>query len=332
MTTQLYLGYDDTIAETQLSAIGGTSGVTGRSGRGLAHRQSTTTAARAVIFQTALSTFWIGMGFNFSGGAPIANPVLKFMAPDGTTQHVAIGTDAAGHFTIYGPAGTVVATSTTAFAFSVWRFLEANIIISDTVGLVEIRLGESVIMSYSGDTRNGSATTVAFMDVSGTTAGSAGGVDIDDLYLDDAGYLGDVTVEKLDPTGNGSSTQWLGSDGNSVDNYLLVDDPTTSNMTDYVGDSVSGHLDLYTMSDLPSGYSVLAIQEIIYAQKSDAGTAPTVLPVAKGQSGTTRTDTAIPALSTTAQAYVSQIRTTDPDGNALTAARVNAMEVGVKIS
>jgi hypothetical protein len=103
-------------------------------------------------------------------------------------------------------------------------------------------------------------------------------------------------------------------------------------MTDYVGASVSGKLDLYTMGDLPAGYSVLAIQEVIYAQKSDAGTGPTLLPVAKGQSGTVRTDTALPALSTTPVAYVGQMRTTDPDGNALTAARVNAMEVGVKIS
>jgi hypothetical protein len=103
-------------------------------------------------------------------------------------------------------------------------------------------------------------------------------------------------------------------------------------MTDYVGASVSGTLDLYAMADLPAGYSVDAIQEKIYAQKSDAGTPPTLLPVAKGQSGTTRTDTAVAALSTTATVYLADIRTTDPDGNALTAARVNAMQVGVKIS
>jgi hypothetical protein len=329
MATQMYLGFDDTIPENGLSALGGTSGVTGRSGRGLACRRQTTALAHLAILQTPLSTLWCGMGY-FIGAVPNAQRNISFVAPDGTTIHCGIGRDSSDHVTIYGPAGTVVATSAGTFSNAVWRYLEANVVIHDTTGLVEVRIGETVVVSYSGDTRNGTATTVGFIDAVGGTSSAA--VDYDDLYIDDAGYLGDITVEALSPTGNGSSSDWVGSDGNSTDNYLLVDDPTTSNMTDYVGASVSGKLDLYTMGDLPAGYSVLAIQEIIYAQKSDAGTAPTLLPVAKGQAGTTRTDTAVPALSTTPLAYVSQMRTTDPDGNALTAARVNAMEVGVKIS
>lgn len=328
MTLQMYLGYDDTIPETSLSPVGGTSGATGRSGRGLATRRASATMSIFVNMPTALSTLYFGVGVKF-GSSFVANRFLGFLAPDSTTQHVAVGIDAAGRITIYGPANTVVATSASvAVAFSTWNYYEVKVVIHDTLGSVEVRQDETVVVSYSGDTRNGAATAVQFV----SNAAPAGSVDFDDVYVEDAAYLGDITVEALTPNGNGSSSDWVGSDGNSTDNYLLVDDPTTSNVTDYVGASVSGKLDLYTMGDLPAGYSVTAIQEVIYAQKSDAGTPPTLLPVAKGQSGTTRTDTALPALSTTAQAYVSQIRTTDPDGNALTAARVNAMEVGVKIS
>lgn len=326
MTLQGFVGYDDTQPEVQLAGTGGTSGVTGRSGRGLAVRCSSATK-NLFIFPTALSTFYMGFGARFStlAGAKF----ITFYAPDHSTIHgqVALGND--GSVSIYGPANTVVATSAASlFTSATWCFLEIKYIVHDTTGVIEIRKDESVILTYNGDTRNGAATTVGFADAV-VPAGIQ--VDYDDLWVDDAGYLGDKTVEWLTPSGDGSSSGWLGSDGNSTNNSLLVDDPTTANMTDYVAASVSGTLDLYAMGDLPAGYSVDAIQEAIYVQKSDAGTPPTVLPVAKGQSGTTRTDTALPALSTTAQYQLGQLRTTDPDGNALTAARVNAMEVGVKI-
>lgn len=327
MALQLMNGFDDTVIETQISAQGGTSGVTGRAGIGLACRRGSSTLAHMSILPTALSTLYCGVAIKVTTLA--AGRIVAFMAPDGTTMHCGFGFDATGHVVIYGPANTIVATSSSAVvSTAVWNYYEAKVIISDTVGVVEIRQDETVVVSFAGDTRNGAATTVGFIDTSSPTSNT----DFDDHWVDDAGYLGDKTVIELAPSGNGSSSGWVGSDGNSTDNYLLVDDPTTSNMTDYVGASVSGTLDLYAMADLPAGYSVDAIQEKIYAQKSDAGTPPTLLPVAKGQAGTTRTDTAVPALSTTAQVVLGQLRTTDPDGNALTAARVNAMEVGVKIS
>lgn len=329
MALQMFLGFDDTIPETAITALGGTAGVTGRAGIGLAARRSSTaTAANIAVFPTALSTFYFGVAFRTN--AANAQSFIRFLDGGNTVNHFRIAKDVAGTLTILGPANTVVATSAVGIiALNTWYYLEVKGVIHDTTGSVEVRLNESVVMSFSGDTRNGAPTTAQIVQCVGT---SGENLDFDDLYVDDAGYLGDKTVVTLLPNGNGSSSDWVGSDGNSTDNYLLVDDPTTSDVTDYVGASVSGKLDLYTMTDLPAGYSVDAIQEVIYAQKSDAGTPPTVLPVAKGQSGTTRTDTALPGLSTTAQSYLAQIRTTDPDGNALTAARVNAMEVGVKIS
>jgi hypothetical protein len=327
MTLQGFVGYDDTQPEVALAGTGGSSGITGRSGRGLAVRNSSS-SKNLFIMPTALSTLYVGFGFRTNTLA--GSRFVTFMAPDHSTKHCAVGLDNSGNVTIYGPADTVVATSAIGAIFtgSVWCFIEVKVVISDTVGIVEVRKDESVVLTYNGDTRNGTATTVGYID-SIVPAGI--NIDIDDLWVDDAGYLGDKTVEWLTPNGNGSSSGWLGSDGNSTDNYLLVDDPTTANVTDYVAASVSGTLDLYTMGDLPTGYSVDAIQEAIFVQKSDAGTPPTVLPVAKGALGTTRTDTAIPALSTTAQYQLGQLRTTDPDGNPLTAARVNGMEVGVKI-
>lgn len=330
MTKVLCNGFDLTLAETPISQVGGTAAVTGRSGRGLAYRKSANGATRLTILPTALSTLYTGFGMRWNGGLTVQQNIF-FVAPDGSTRHGGFGVDATGHITIYGPAGTVVATSTAAaVVIGVWNYYEVKYIVHDTTGVIEVRQDEAVLLTYNGDTRNGAATTIAFID-SGNGA-AVNSIDHDDHWVDDAGYLGDKTVETLDPTSNGSNSDWVGSDGNSTDNYLLVDDPTTPNMTDYVGASVSGKIDLYGFSDLPAGYSVDAIQEAIYVQKSDAGTPPTVLPFAKGQSGGTRADTALSALSTTATIQLGDLRTTDPDGNALTKARVDAMEVGYKIS
>jgi hypothetical protein len=324
-----FWGFDDTVVESN-SNTPGTSGVTGRSGLGLAARRNAGTLLVMSSF-TGLSSLWCGVAVRF--GSLGNAPALHFIAPDGTTIHCSVGITSGGALVIYGPGGsTVVATSATGLiSTGTWYYLEAHVVIHDTTGVVEVRLGETVVLTYNGDTRNGAATTVAFISDRSPVAVS-NGADFDDHYVDDAAYQGDITVVTLLPDGNGSSSGWTGSDGNSTDNYLLVDDSPTPNVTDYVAASVSGTQDLYSMGDMPAGYSVIAIQELIYAQKSDAGTPPTLLPVAKGALGTVRTDTALPTLSTTAQLVNAQIRTTDPDGNPLTAARVNAMEVGVQIS
>jgi hypothetical protein len=337
MATLMALGFDDTIPIPTLSAFGGTAGLTGANGLGLWARQSGTNATTVAIFTNLstmaaapLSTFVIGFRMRASN-ASSAVRWGTFVSTDGTTVHFGIGFDATSHVVIYGPANTVVATSAATFLDDTAYYTEVKATIHDTTGSVEVRMAESVVVSYSGDTRNGATTQVGSFAVRNTGSGST--LDIDDLYLDDTAYKGDMAVVTLKPNGNGDSSQFnANSDGNSTDNYALVNESPTPSMTTYVGDATSGHIDLYTMDDLPAGYVVDSMYETALIQKSDAGTPPTLLPVAKGQSGTVRTDTAFPALSTTAVFTPAQLRTTDPDGNALTVARINAMQVGVKIS
>lgn len=336
MTGLMALGFDDTIAVSGLSVMAGTSGLTGANGLGLWARTGSTSYQHAAIFTNMstlavapLSTFYVGFRFKASTTA-VAVRWCEFRAPDGTTVHFGVGFDATSHLVIYGPAGSVVATSAGTYLANVAYYMEVKGVIHDTTGSVEVRIDESVAVSFSGDTRNGAATTVQYMDV--RNVGSASSMDIDDFWLDDAAYKGDMAVITRRPNGNGDSSQFTNSASTSVNNYSYVDDSPTPSMTDYVADSVSGHIDLYTMDAVPAGYVIESVYEVGYVQKSDAGTPPTLLPVAKGQAGTTRTDTAFPALSTTAQLLPAVMRTTDPDGNALTLARVNATQVGVKIS
>lgn len=324
-------GFDDAVAEQYASAFN-PAPVTGLLGVGKAYN-SGGSVAQTIALPTSTASGVIGFRHTYTGSG--ASGTLLTLN-EGATNHITIGTTATGLITIARGA-TVVATSTSAIApANVVTYYEVKFTIADTGGFCEVKLNGTSIVSFTGDTRN-AGTTGLVNTYAINRGGNTGGFTVDDLYILDLtgaapynDYLGDVAVRTLLPTGNGDSSGWLGSDGNSTDNYLLVDE-VDSTMTDYVGASVSGTLDLYAMADLPSGYDVLAVQERIYAQKSDAGTPPTVLPVAKGALGTVRTDTALAALSTTAQSLGADIRTTDPDGNALTVARVNAMQVGVKV-
>ena len=86
-------------------------------------------------------------------------------------------------------------------------------------------------------------------------------------------FLGDITVETLYPNGDGAANQWLGSDGNSTSNYLLVNETGAPVTTSYTGDSVSGHRDLYTLTDLVATTgTVVGVCHQAYAAASDAVT------------------------------------------------------------
>lgn len=54
------------------------------------------------------------------------------------------------------------------------------------------------------------------------------------------------------PNGNGDNSQWTGSDGNSTDNYLLLDETPPNDATDYVESNTSGQIDDYTVDNTPA--------------------------------------------------------------------------------
>jgi hypothetical protein len=256
---------------------------------------------------------------------------------EGATVHCGIGVDASGHLTIVGAAGTTLATSTYAMTASIWSSLEAKAVIHDTTGSLEVKVDGTVIVSATGiDTRNGGTGVVNTIAVRKTNnAGSTTTSSLDCFYIGDNtgaaplnGYVGDIAIRLQLPNGNGDSSDWVGSDGNSTDNYLLVDE-ATANATDYVGTAATAKTDLYALTDIPTTDLPLATQAVIYAAKSDAGTPPVLKMVTKGDGGTVVEESAV-TLSTTYQMFAGAIRLTDPDGDTLTATNVNGMQGGVR--
>lgn len=174
-------------------------------------------------------------------------------------------------------------TDTNIFTFDTWHYLELGGKIHDTTGTAEVRLNGVTILSVTAsDTRNGG--TVGTVNKMGFTGGGDGASTqnkyFDDFYMLNEqgsapwnGFLADTRCYPLYPNGNGNYSQLVGSDADSTNNYLLVDEVGTPSSADYVGSATNGDKDTYTFEDMPvSVGTIRAIETRLYAAKSETGT------------------------------------------------------------
>lgn len=217
-------------------------------------------------------TFGMALRLNVlnSGNAPIA-----LYSNSGNNLQFTLKINASGYVQIYRGSSTLLATGTTALPLDTWLYLELQVLISTTVGTAEVRINGATTpdITFSGNTQN--YVTSNLVDQWYYSAYA----DLDDVYVFDANgttnttFAGDVRVYALLPNGNGSSSQFTGSDGDSTNNYQLVNEQPFST-SDYVGSATSGQRDTYAMADLPANVStVLGAQNNVIVAKSDAGTA-----------------------------------------------------------
>lgn len=75
----------------------------------------------------------------------------------------------------------------------------------------------------------------------------------------DPTWFGPLKVHSFKPTGT-SSGQWMGSDGNTVDNHLLVDDGDPTVQDWVTATAGTGLRDLYTHAGAPSGVPIHGVR------------------------------------------------------------------------
>lgn len=304
------------------------SWTTGRFG-GLAWRP-----ASNWFYQTSTARDTVVLGFAYYYPSAGSGVMVTFGNAAAATQ-LTVQLDGSGGYTLRRGSSTVIATSPlNALTASAWQYIEIKAKVHDTAGVFEIKINGTVINSFTGDTcQTGTDYTVTRFDWSSATNGTL----VDDLYfLDTTGpapyndYMGDMKIETLVPNGNGNSSQLVGSDGNSVDNYALVDEIPAS-ATDYAGSAVVGNKDTYALSNLvTSAGSVLAVLTSAFCFKSDAGAAN--IQVVE-RVGTTERESAAVALAASPGSWHDLgCNVLDPTGAAWTITNVNAMEVGVKVA
>lgn len=279
---------------------------------------------------TASNKLIIGFGL-FTAGASY----VTVYGDTGATQHITVVRNtSSGVLEIRRGAfnGTLLASGTQPIFNNQWNYVEVSATISDTVGEVHVRLNGQTTddVSYTGDTKNGgTATTIDRMQIVVTSSSR-----LSDVYiLNDTGttnnnFLGDVAVRTLSPSGDGTYSQLLGSDGDSLSNYLLVDEHPYSS-TDYVGSATTGQKDAYAMADLPAGVTTIyGVQVNGLMAKTDAtlGQARLLLRTnATDHGGTTR------ALTTTFTGYYDLYEINPVTSVAWTPTDVNGLESGMEI-
>jgi hypothetical protein len=286
------------------------------------------------VFPAALTTVGVGFAFRFDT-APTGNAVfLAFF--DGATEHVRLELSP-GRLIRATRAGTLLGTGTFRLDVNQTYYIECKVTIDDSTGVVVVKVNEITDINLSSqDTRNAGNASVDRIRPQTTSWVSGAASFFDDLVIWDTtggaptnDFLGDIRVEALFPNGNGNSSQWVGNDGNSTDNYLLVDETAPNSDTDYVESSTVGNKDTYAYGNLtPTTGTVYGVQINPFAKKTDAG-ARSIVSVAR-HSGS-ETDGPVKTLNST-YGYLPDIRETKPGGGAWSISDINAAEFGIKVN
>jgi hypothetical protein len=284
-------------------------------------------------------TIFCGFAFLPDGGS--GEEGMLCLLDSGTLQVFVRYSHAAGEWKAFRGSGSnqIGATVVSKLANSTWSYIEMRFVIDNAAGEVEVLVNGTQIVNITGvDTQN---TANAY--VNGFRLGDDGDDftfhAFDDLYiLDDVDsgvvgapnndFLGDVRVQVRLPDNNGNSSQWVGSDGNSTNNYQLVDETAPNNDTDYVEASSVGNKDTYSFQDMTAtSGTVYGVQVSPYARKTDAGTKEIV---AVSRLATVEEDSSASAL-TADYIYYPKVFEANPDGDQWEIADVNSAEFGVKV-
>lgn len=310
----------------------GSAMVTGRTGAGQA-LQLTTTGSCEKVFNNTSQAWRIGFAVNLQSQTGSTFQVISLK--DNTSSQVELTWLNSRRFQ-FSRNGTLVGSAgATTLSTSTWYYIEFYVSIKDSISLGNAQLYingvQELNLPATTDIKN---TANSFADRVNISGGGFWSFYIDDFVVSQEAdtttptFLGDRKVATLYPDGSGNYSDFTGSDGNSVNNYQLVDETLTDD-NDYVtGDAVSFR-DSYSFtnpSQTPT--TVDAIQVVSNIRKDDTGsrTGRTFVRV----SGTNYEGSDI-TLSTS---YIMDcnLYTSNPNTTlAWTASDVNALEAGVKV-
>lgn len=264
--------------------------------------------------------------------------LLRFSSDGAATSHITLRCTETGTIEVRRGlgTGTVIGTTTATIPRNTWHYLECRVTLSDTVGVVELRLNGVTILNLTNqDTKNAGTKTVIDSITLCCGTGTTGDLGYwDDVYIlnaagaDNNTFLGEIRVRCLLPNANGASSQLVGSDSNSVDNYQLVNE-VPPDPASYVGSATADQKDTYGFGNIPDGSgTVKGVQINAYASKTDAGLRSIALVTRSAGSDYDGSDQAL----STSNLFYNQIRELDPATSAAwTRAAVDSAEFGVKV-
>lgn len=266
-----------------------------------------------------------------------ANDPRIFTLRTGTTIVVSVAWNGTSFVAYVG--GTAVSTVLHApFAVNdAWFHISVDVKIANSGGWIRVYVDGVQVIDFSGDTDNGgvSFNNAVYGQADSDSWLNGSFVYFDDIYIDDttgeatASLAPDSRFELITPNGNGDYSAWAGNDGNSTDNYLLVDelppdDDTTYIQTDTLGNQNAVNMTTFT---IPAGWTVAAVIPIAYAKKDDAlGTLDLRVFTRLGSTDQESGDKVLG----TSYSIIRDRQTAKPGGGAWAQGDIDAVEIGVK--
>ncbi|MGH7639502.1 MAG: hypothetical protein ACREN7_00220 [Candidatus Dormibacteria bacterium] len=302
------------------------------SGAGALYNSGSAGTAPARIF-TSEDTWTVGMAVNLTGlNAPL------WTIYDSSTNHIQLTVSLTGTGAIQAEveAGTYTSDSPVVTT-GVWAYIEAQIVISATVGTVTVKVNGVEVISETGiDTAVGgtlTADTLIFgYQAIGQTSASCPGY-YDDLYLCDGTgsynntFLGNVIVQALRPVDPGSNDAFT---PDPYPNWANVNDDTPDGDSTANSSGTTDDMDSFKHDAVrPTGATILGIQHVLSARTA---TSTSHSLAALEYTGATAYPETGQALQT---AYQMQIfpRDTDPATSLpFTEADLNAAEFGYELT
>lgn len=284
-------------AQTSIGGIPRTGTSAANLSTGTGSDQEGASLHRAFVTADQHATYIVGMGL-YQENLPFATAGFLQLYPGpslGQAPHLTFRREDDGSISVYrggtGTIGTIPSGGTTGgtllatsapnvILMDQYYHVEIKAFVDDAAGTVEVRVNNTTVLSFLGDTRNGSTALFGgvIIGFANDTDGNAAGVYIDDFYvLNGAGainnnFIGDSRIHSILPDANGNYSELVGSDGNSVDNYLQVDE-NPPNTTDYNGGGTSGDQDSYNFPSLPAAVTAIrGVAQRAWAASSDTGT------------------------------------------------------------
>ena len=214
-----------------------------------------------------------------------------------------------------------------------WQYVEIKVTFSDTVGVLEVRINGVEVVNETG-LNNDSSGDTDFDELElwgGEGLSSDESVLIDDVYLDDAGFLGPIKIEAVLPTAEGATIDFTPSTG--TDNALNVDENPRNDATDYneSADTASNKdlLAAGNLSEITGG--ILAVQVTANCLLDTAGDIGMQAIVAEG-TPTQGTGPVVEVSDETNFEAVQGIFEVNPDtSSAWLVAEVDGMEIGYEV-
>jgi hypothetical protein len=295
------------------------------------------TGSGTFTLDSAVTEFYFGARMYFQtapGGTD--RRLVHFQSSTGTAQ-MSLHLDTSGRLAVYrGTTAAVIATGTNAVAGSRWHYVEWYGKIDGSAGITTVKLNGTQEVTASSLNSKGDAGSTTTDRVNLSTGGASYSFYVDDLYVNDTttsvnnSFSGDIRVSAYIPNAAGDNTTMSLSTGS--DHAALVDE-RPPNTTDYIYGTGTTEYDLLNIPNTSGIAQVQAATLWLYSAKSDAGTANIAHVVKYDSDNDSVADTesagADTALSTTF-AYYRKNYNTDPGGNAWTAAKIDALQIGAK--